>query len=424
MPVGKEPPEKERRPFAVMAKPVGSACNMRCTYCYYLHTEGSNDKGRMSREVLERLIRDAITSSPGPVVSFTWHGGEPTLAGLPFYREAVALQKKMLPAGWECWNNLQTNGLALDKEWCAFLRQEHFDVSLSIDGDRANHDLFRKDTAQRPTYERIAASIRLLQQHGIEADLLCTVTAAASKNGKQIYRALREFQTGWMQFIPIVVRKGETSVTEESVLPEKYGTFLKEVFSEWLFHDLDRTEVQLFSEMALVLSGTPANLCWMREECGDVPVAEKDGSVYSCDHFVKPQYRIGSLQDTSLRDLVDSPAQREFGMRKKTGQPRACRECEWRMFCHGGCPKDRFLPTEGETEKQYFLCEGLKDFFAYAVPRLKEAMRLSALGRSRQQIMEELTLQERARFKGLSRNDPCPCGSGKKLKKCCLKYCP
>lgn len=420
--------EKEKfdavRPFVVMAKPVGSACNMRCSYCYYLQTEGSNPVGRMSEETLERFIGNYIASSKGPVVSFTWHGGEPTLAGLDFYREAVVLQKKLLPEGWECWNNLQTNALALDEAWCSFLQQEHFDVSLSIDGDRENHDLHRRDVLQQDTYERVASAVRMLQRYGIEPDLLCTVTSEASKNGRRIYRALRDFHTGWIQFIPIVVRRGEEGVTPESVSAASYGQFLKEVFSEWLYHDLDRTEVQLFSEMALVLSGKQANLCWMRKTCGDVPVVEKDGSVFSCDHFVRREFRLGSIRESGLSELMVSPAQIRFGREKRDGLSETCLSCPWLELCNGGCPKDRFLPLPHETVKQYFLCEGLKDFFSYAVPRLKEAMRLSMKGQTRQQIMEELTRQERERFRGLSRNDPCPCGSGKKLKKCCLQYCP
>ena len=415
--------KKGKKPFVVMAKPVGSACNMCCSYCYYLHTAGSSAGGRMSDKLLERMIRSYVEAAEGPVISFTWHGGEPTLAGLQFYKDAVTLQKKYLPEGWQCWNNLQTNGLALDEQWCEFLSREHFDVSLSLDGDRQNHDRIRRDTAGSATYDRVAQNVSLLKSFGIRPDLLCTVTASAAENGKRIYRALRELDTGWMQFIPIVVRDEGGKVTDVSVSPEAYGAFLKEVFSEWIFHDLDKTEVQLFSEMALVLSGQPANLCWMRETCGDVPVVEKDGSVFSCDHFVRQEYCIGSLLESDFSELMDSPAQNRFRREKKESLPSACRTCPWLALCNGGCPKDRFSDAPGGG-KRYYLCEGLQSFFSYAVPRLKNAMELSSRHIPRNTIMEMLTGQERNRYRGVSRNDPCPCGSGKKFKKCCLKYLP
>ena len=413
-----------RAPFVVMAKPVGSACNMRCSYCYYLHAAGSSPVGRMSDETLESLIRDYIQSAPGPVVSFTWHGGEPTLAGLDFYRRAATLQKRYLPEGWQCWNSLQTNGLLLDESWCAFLAEERFDVGLSIDGIAAVHDAFRPDAAGQPTYARTVEAVRLLQRNGIQPDLLCTVTSTASQNGDAVYRALRALGTGWIQFIPIVRRDEAGQVTPDSVSPEQYGTFLKDVFAAWIFHDLDKAEVQLFSEMALVLSGQEANLCWMRGRCGSVPVIEKDGGVYACDHFVRPEYRIGAIGEDSLATLMTSARQADFGKAKEASLTAACRACPWLSLCNGGCPKDRFARTESGEEGQYYLCAGLRDFFAYAVPLLKEAMRLSTLRKSRQEIMDALVRQERERYRDVSRNDPCPCGSGRKFKSCCQRRCP
>lgn len=413
-----------KRPFVVMVKPVGSACNMRCSYCYYLNAPGSAPGARMTGETLERLIRGYIEAAPGPVVSFTWHGGEPMLAGLDFYREAVALQKKYLPEGWECWNNLQTNGFALDEAWCDFLAAERFDVGLSIDGTEAVHDAFRRDVSGRPTYARIVNGIRLLQARGVQPDLLCTVTQRTCDDGAVVYRALRDLGTGWMQFIPIVVRTEGGGVTEDSVDPERYGEFLKDVFAEWLFHDLGRTEVQLFSEMALALSGREPNLCWLRRTCGNVPVVERDGGVFACDHFVRPEYRIGSIWESGLAELVDGEAQADFGRRKLDGLTAHCRACPWLKICNGACPKDRFARSPEGEEGQYYLCAGLERFFAYAVPRLGEAMRLSARRFSQAEIMRELVQQERARHRGVSRNGPCPCGSGRKFKSCCQKRLP
>ena len=410
--------------FVVMAKPVGSACNMNCAYCYYLHNPVSSSSGIMSLDTLEQMILGAFRSLPGPVASFVWHGGEPVLAGLDFYRRAVELQRKYLPEGWECWNNLQTNGLALDEEWCRFLQHEHFDVGISIDGTRLVHDAFRADAAGRPTFDRVAANIRLLQQHGIQPDLLCTVNVLTAEHATEVYRTLRDFGTGWLQFIPVIGRGSDGRLSEHSVTPEQYGSFLMDVFSEWFFHDLDRTEVQLFSETARMLSGSDPSLCWLRESCGDVPVVEKDGSVYACDHFVLPEYRRGSIRTDSLQDLVSSESQRRFGAQKKEALTGFCRACPWLFLCHGGCPKDRFtLSPEGEPG-QYALCAGLRTWFSYAVPRLRRAMELSAMGKTQHEIMNMLTLEEREKVRNISRNDPCPCGSGKKYKQCCMRRCP
>ena len=419
------PPAREATgPLVVMAKPVGSACNMRCAYCYYLHAPGSSPEGIMSHDTLETLIRSYIRSAPGPVVSFTWHGGEPMLAGLDFYREAVKLQKQYLPAGWSCWNSLQTNGILLDDAWCSFLEEAHFDVGVSIDGTASVHDQFRRDAGGNPTFERTLAGIRMLQEHHIQPDLLCTVTSASAASGPAIYRSLRDLGTGWIQFIPIVRRDAHGQVTDDSVSPSAYGEFLRDIFAQWIFRDLDKCEVQLFSEMALVLSGQEANLCWMRETCGEVPVIEKDGSVFACDHFVRPEYRIGSIVTEHLDTLMHSGMQTRFGIEKKDGLTAACRACPWLSLCHGGCPKDRFALSPDEEKGQYYLCEGLKSFFAYAVPRLRDAMLLSARGMSRKDIMASLVQKERASMRNLSRNDPCPCGSGKKYKQCCQKRCP
>ncbi|MBQ3705018.1 MAG: anaerobic sulfatase maturase [Clostridia bacterium] len=411
-------------PFTLMVKPAGSACNMRCEYCYYLHTSGSNASGRMKPDLLRSLLGQYFSASSLPEVTVTWHGGEPMLTGLDFYREAVRLEQQLLPPGMACRNNLQTNGLLLDDAWCEFLAENGFDVGVSIDGPALVHDRYRKDAAGQGTFDRVVRSIRLLQSHGIQPDLLCTVTPETAENGDLVYRTLRDLGTGWMQFIPIVRRDGEGGITADSVSPTQYGEFLKDVFSQWLFHDLDRTEVQLFSETARVLNGQEASLCWMRETCGRVPVVEKDGSVFSCDHFVRPDFRLGSTEENSLQALMSSSRQERFGNAKRDSLTAECRACPWLFLCHGGCPKDRFARSPGGEEGQYYLCEGLKSFFAYAVPRLRQAMRLSAARKSRQDIMEALVRAERESVRGLSRNDLCPCGSGKKYKQCCQKRCP
>ncbi len=410
--------------FTLMVKPAGSACNMRCEYCYYLHAAGSSAEGRMSPATLRNLLKQYFAADSGPSVTITWHGGEPMLAGLDFYRDVISAEQELLPPGMECRNNLQTNGLLLDEDWCRFLAEHHFDVGVSIDGPAVIHDRYRKDPGGNGTFDRVVRGIRLLQAHGIQPDLLCTVTSDTAGEGVLVYRTLRDLGTGWMQFIPIVRRDNRGQVTGDSVSPARYGEFLKDVFSQWIYRDLDETEVQLFSEIALVLSGKEASLCWMRETCGRVPVVEKDGGVYACDHFVRPEYRIGSIPEDDLQALVSAPRQIRFGMEKKTGLTASCRACPWLSLCNGGCPKDRFALSPGGEEGQYYLCEGLKSFFSYAVPRLKDAMLLSSRHKSRQEIMEALILKERESVRNISRNDPCPCGSGKKYKQCCQNRCP
>ena len=418
---------RPKNPFVVMAKPIGSLCNLRCSYCYYLEAglrNGQLQQYRMSDEMLERYISEYIASNPGPTIQFTWHGGEPTLAGLDFYKKAVELQKKYLPAGWECWNNLQTNGLLLDDEWCEFLKKNRFDIGLSIDGSSAVHDTFRKHPDGRGSYDETVAAVKRLQAHGIQPDLLCTVTSASAKDPLAVYRGLRNLGTGWIQFIPIVCFDDDGNVTLDSITPEGYGKFLCDIFDEWLYHDLGKLDVQLFAEMALVWSGGQASLCWMAPTCGRVLIVEHDGGVYSCDHFVDPDHRIGTLGENTLEELVDLPRQQAFGQSKRDALPTRCKECPWLDLCGGGCLKDRFLTDEHGDEGLYYLCDGLRELFAHAEKPMKRVMALSRQRLSPDAIMQMLRTEALEKWKGVGRNDPCPCGSGKKAKHCCWNRKP
>jgi len=488
-------PAKAREPFTVMAKPVGPRCNLACSYCYYLETEGMYGGAvppTMSLGLLETYIRQYIEASPGPVVAFTWHGGEPTLAGLDFYRTAVELQQRYLPPGWTCWNNLQTNGILLDDAWCSFLAEAHFDVGLSIDGTQYVHDTYRKDRGGHGTHARVVEVARRLQAYGIQPDLLCTVTSTSAEDPVAVYRALRDLDTGWMQFIPIVRRGPDGRVTPDSITPEGYGDFLCAVFDEWSRNDIGRLEIQQVAEMALVWSGGTANLCWMAPTCGRVLIVEHDGAVYSCDHFVTPEHRIGymwtpSAGDAStsasgdvagsptgdtarslegetgpsrsgetvlstLAELVDSPVQRRFGDAKRDALSKQCRACAWLDVCNGGCPKDRFIRVDdgdeagatgriGERVRDVsgegpgvgdgvaepplnYLCAGLRRFFAYAEQPLRRIIELRRRGATPAAIMAELRAEAQARWRGVGRNDPCPCGSGRKAKNCCWSRRP
>ena len=416
---------KAAAPFVLMVKPVGSRCNLSCRYCYYLGTDarlGQPAEGCMSEETLEALIRNYMESSPGPVVSFTWHGGEPALAGLDFYRRAVALQKKYLPAGFSCWNSLQTNGVLLDDDWCDFLAAERFDVGLSLDGTAELHDAFRPQAGGGGSWEAALAAARRLLRRGVRPDLLCTVTSDTAKQPLAVYRTLRDLGTGWMQFLPIVRRTPDGRVTPDSVSPESYGAFLCDVFDEWVRHDTAHTGVQIFAEAMRALGGGEPTLCTMAPVCGRALVVEKDGSVYSCDHFVRPEYRLGNVCTDRLADLADAPRQLAFGQAKRDTLPARCKACRFLPLCGGGCPKDRFPTEDGEAAP--YLCEGLLHFFSYAEGRLLELLRLQKSGLSPQEAQRALCEWERRLWQDVGRNDPCPCGSGKKAKKCCWNRRP
>ena len=377
----------EKKPIVVMVKPVGSRCNMHCAYCYYL------EKGRfsthatqtvMDMDLLEKMIKETVEASPGSVVSFVWHGGEPTLAGLPFYRKALQLQRRYLPEGRTAWNNLQTNGLLLDDAWVSFLSRHGFDVGISLDGSACVHDANRKDLGGHDTFERVKENVLRCVRAGIRPDLLCTVNAETVRDPLGVYKSLRDLNTGWIQFIPIVVRKEDGPValenapgvklSAESVTPKQYGDFLCAVFDEWITHDVGRTDVQLFAETARVLSGQEASLCWMAETCGRVLIAEEDGAVYACDHFVDEEHRLGYLKDRPLQELAGLEAQEAFGQNKKSGLTAQCGACPYLRFCNGACPKDRFgVSSDGEAG-QYVLCGGLQAFFAHALPPMTAVM--------------------------------------------------
>lgn len=382
----------EKQPFVVMAKPVGSRCNMRCAYCYYLDKgqySTHRKQSRMSYGLLERLVRQTIEASPGPVASFVWHGGEPTLAGLEFYQRAVELQQKYLPKGWQAWNNLQTNGLLLNKKWCRFLKENRFDVGLSIDGSEAVHDANRRDLGGNPTYGRARQAVENLRAAGIQPDLLCTVNAATLADPEGVYRALEGLGCGWVQFIPIVVRL-DGGFSPESVTPEGYGEFLCRIFDLWVHHGLGKMDIQLFAEMARILAGGQASVCWMAPECGRALVVEEDGGVYACDHFVDREHRLGELAGMKLENLLESPEQAAFGRGKREGLTAQCRECPWYKFCGGGCMKDRFhTSADGETG-HFYLCSGLQKLFAHSVPVLEKIMELSRQGLGPEAIMKSV----------------------------------
>ncbi len=349
-------------PFSLMVKPAGNACNMRCTYCYYI-TNQTSSAHFMSEETLEKMIQNYFESSPGPVFSFVWHGGEPTLCGISFFEKAVELQKKYLPEKCECWNNLQTNGLGLNEEWCSFLKKNHFDVGISIDGTKMIHDHYRSDTSGNPTYETIRKNISLLLRHGIRPDLLCTLNEESTKRPSSVYSSLKNLKTGWVQFIPVVNHDDKGNVSGESVRPEAFGHFLREIFREWVLKDLGAHDVQMFAELLNIYNGGTPGVCWLSETCGRAPVVEYDGSIYSCDHFVTPAHRIGNVHENSFTECMESDLQNSFACSKKDELSSRCLKCPWLSFCNGGCLKDRF-----RRDHENDLCEGYMMFYEYADP--------------------------------------------------------
>ena len=416
--------------FHVMTKPRGALCNLDCAYCYYLAKEMlyPGSRFRMAHDLLEDYIHQYIDAQRVPVVTFAWQGGEPTLMGLDFYRCVVELQRTHRRPGMRILNTLQTNGTTLDDDWCAFFREHAFLIGLSLDGPRALHDRYRVDKGGKPTFDRVMRGVELLKAHGVDFNVLTTLHAANADYPMEVYRFLRdEVGARFIQFIPIVERDNDTgfqegdTVTERSITAEQYGRFLCAVFDEWVRRDVGRVFVQLFDVALAAWIGERPGLCVFEETCGAALALEHNGDLYSCDHFVEPKHRLGNIRELPLVEMVGSAQQRRFGLAKRDTLPRYCRDCAVRFVCNGGCPKDRIIQTpDGEPGLNY-LCAGYKQFFTHiARPMEIMAAELRA-GRAPANIMlilarEEAELSRRLAQAG--RNDPCPCGSGKKVKRC------
>lgn len=413
------------REFQVFAKPIGAICNLECTYCYYLkkeHLYPQSESYRMSDRVLEEYIVQYIEACPQRDISFLWHGGEPTLLGLDYFRKILALQHKHQPTGRSIVNGIQTNGTLLDDGWCRFLAAEGFGVGLSLDGPQALHDRYRVAKGEKPTHKQVMRAYKLLRKHRVLTDILCVVHAENVQHPLQVYRFFKQIKADYLGFLPLVEPHPETEsgVSERSVPAAALGTFLCTIFDEWVRQDVGRITVQMFEEAISASTGQGPSLCIFRKTCGDVPVVEHNGDFYSCDHFVDPETRIGNILDTRLADMVSDPAQLAFGEAKWDTLPRYCRTCDVLSRCHGGCPKDRILQTPDGEAGLNFLCAGFKHFFTYSRPY---TARLAALRQARQspeRLMQALRAEDAEVFPNTGRNDPCPCGSGLKYKKCCL----
>ena len=413
---------KASREFQVFAKPAGSLCNLQCRYCYYLEKEDLFRNGqpfRMPDDILEQYIVQHIEASDAPVVGFSWHGGEPTVLGVDYFRKIVALQRKHQPTGRQIRNGIQTNGTLLDEDWCHFFVSEGFGVGLSLDGPKALHDLYRVSKKHSPTHEQAMHGYELLQKHRIPFDILCVVHDRNVRHPTEVYRFFKQIGARYLGFLPLVeLQPGGRGASDCTVPAEAFGDFLCTIFDEWLSQDIGRVKVQIFEEAIGSAFGQDHSLCIFRKTCGDIPVIEHNGDVFACDHFVDMEHRLGNIRETPLVELLESPSQRLFGQAKLDGLPSLCKNCEVLSMCNGGCPKDRFLRTPGGEAGLNYLCKGYKRFFTHCRPFIAE---LSALS---QQEREGQKLQPPAEMTRISpktgRNDPCPCGSGKKYKKCCL----
>ena len=417
---------KVSREFQVFAKPAGALCNLDCSYCYYLQKEllyPETKSFRMPDDLLEEYIVQQIAIVPGTEILFSWHGGEPTVLGLDYFRRIVELQRKHRPEGKRIANSIQTNGSLLTDEWCGFFADENFGVGLSLDGPRALHDAYRVTKDQKATHRQVMQSYRLLRRHQVPVDLLCVVHAQNVQYPLDVYHFFKEIDAQYLSFIPLVepqpARQG--GVGERSVPAEAFGEFLCAIFDEWVRHDIGRIIVQSFEEAARPAYGLDHSLCIFRPTCGDVPVIEHNGDFYQCDHFVTPEHRLGNIRETPLAELLESPAQEAFGRAKQETLPRYCQECGVLNMCHGGCPKDRIARTpDGEPGLNY-LCAGYRKFFTHCRPYTLRMAALQWAGQPPERLMEQLRAEELMVLPKAGRNDPCPCGSGLKFKKCCLK---
>ncbi len=374
-------------PYNVIAKPTGAICNLDCEYCYYLEKEDlypGTKSFKMSEEVLDSYVRQYIYSQPADTaeVNFVWQGGEPTLMGLGFFRKAFALQQKYARPGMNIVNSFQTNGTRLNDDWAEFFREHDVLVGISIDGPEDMHDYFRPDKKGEGSFRQVMEGLEFLKKHNVRFNTLTCVQSDNSSYPVKIYRFLKDIGSTHLQFIPIVEPMPDGSVSYRTVHPQKYGAFLNGVFNEWLRQgDVGRIFVQDFDVALNLVFGNPSPICIHAETCGHALAIEHNGDLFSCDHFVFPEYKLGNIMDQRMKEMHESERQEKFGMDKRDRLPQFCRECEFLSICNGGCPKDRFIETpDGEPGLNY-LCQGYKKFYAHTVPVFKKMARCIEMGR-------------------------------------------
>ena len=373
------------KPLYVMLKPAGAHCNLACKYCYYLEKNKlypTAQRHLMSDEMLEQFTREYIEAQTMNQVLFTWHGGEPLLRSIDFYRKALSLQQKYA-GGRRIDNVIQTNGTLLTDEWCEFFAQNHWLVGISIDGPQPDHDHYRLTAAGKPSWKKVMQGIKLLKKHGVEWNAMAVVNAYNANHPLEFYRFFKENGCQFLQFTPIVERltrhedgrtlasladKVEISLSEASVAPEQWGYFLCAIFEEWVRKDVGKIFVEIFDCTLANWMGISPGICAYSKECGHAGVMEHNGDVYSCDHFVFPEYKLGNIRDHSLIDMLYGEQQQEFSRLKHSSLPRQCKECDMEFACHGECPKNRFMKDKYGDFGLNYLCPGYYHYYQHVAP--------------------------------------------------------
>lgn len=373
------------KPLYVMLKPAGAHCNLACKYCYYLEKNKlypTAQRHLMSDEMLEQFTREYIEAQTMNQVLFTWHGGEPLLRSIDFYRKALSLQQKYA-GGRRIDNVIQTNGTLLTDEWCEFFAQNHWLVGISIDGPQPDHDHYRLTAAGKPSWKKVMQGIKLLKKHGVEWNAMAVVNAYNANHPMEFYRFFKENGCQFLQFTPIVERltrhedgrtlasladKVEISLSEASVAPEQWGYFLCAIFDEWVRKDVGKIFVEIFDCTLANWMGISPGICAYSKECGHAGVMEHNGDIYSCDHFVFPEYKLGNIRDYSLIDMLYGEQQQEFSRLKHSSLPRQCKECDMEFACHGECPKNRFMKDKYGDSGLNYLCPGYYHYYQHVAP--------------------------------------------------------
>ena len=373
------------KPLYVVLKPAGAHCNLTCKYCYYLEKNKlypTAQRHLMSDEMLEQFTREYIEAQTMNQVLFTWHGGEPLLRSIDFYRKALSLQQKYA-GGRRIDNVIQTNGTLLTDEWCEFFAQNHWLVGISIDGPQPDHDHYRLTAAGKPSWKKVMQGIKLLKKHGVEWNAMAVVNAYNANHPLEFYRFFKENGCQFLQFTPIVERltrhedgrtlasladKDEISLSEASVAPEQWGYFLCAIFDEWVRKDVGKIFVEIFDCTLANWMGISPGICAYSKECGHAGVMEHNGDVYSCDHFVFPEYKLGNIRDHSLIDMLYGEQQQEFSRLKHSSLPRQCKECDMEFACHGECPKNRFMKDKYGDSGLNYLCPGYYHYYQHVAP--------------------------------------------------------
>ena len=373
------------KPLYVMLKPAGAHCNLACKYCYYLEKNNlyqNSHRHLMSDEMLEQFTREYIEAQTMPQVLFTWHGGEPLMRSIDFYKKALELQKKYAH-GKQIDNVIQTNGTLLTDEWCEFFAQNHWLVGISIDGPQEYHDHYRVTPAGKPSWEKVMQGISLLKKHRVEWNAMAVVNAYNAEHPLEFYHFFRDNGCQYLQFTPIVERltehedgrtlasladNREIPLSDASVTPAQWGNFLCTIFDDWVRHDVGKTFVEIFDCTLANWMGVLPGICAYSKECGHAGVMEHNGDVYSCDHFVFPEYKLGNIRDQSLIDMLYGEKQQAFSRLKHTSLPRQCKECDMEFACHGECPKNRFEKDKYGEPGLNYLCQGYYQYYTHVAP--------------------------------------------------------